>query len=368
MKKYHFLLVTFCLCGQISFEQNIGIGTTSPQALLHVKNGSLLVEGTAGVTPISGAGTRLMYVPAKAAFRVGTVLGNGWDDSFLGIGSFSAGYATSASGDGSVAMGQLTNASGGRAFAMGNGNTASGYESTALGSLTYAAGNSATALGDQTSASGFASTAMGRNTIASGSASIAMGYSVTADADNSIAMGTNVSTSGFTGCLTIGDNSSATVMNTFVANGMRARFAGGYRFFTNSAANVGAFLNANANSWATLSDVRLKENFVPVNGESFLTAIAAMPQFSWNYIGQDVSTLRHYGPMAQDFYKAFGKDQLGTIGCDTLINQQDFLGVNLIAIQALEKRTKTLREENDKLKNEIADLLRRLDKLEKTRK
>jgi hypothetical protein len=42
--------------------------------------------------------------------------------------------------------------------------------------------------------------------------------------------------------------------------------------------------------------------------------------------------------MAQDFYQAFGKDDLGEIGCDTMINQQDFLGVNLIAIQALEKK------------------------------
>jgi len=46
--------------------------------------------------------------------------------------------------------------------------------------------------------------------------------------------------------------------------------------------------------------------------------------------------------MAQDFYKALGKDDIGEIGCATLINQQDFLGVNLIAIQALEKRTAEL--------------------------
>ena len=48
--------------------------------------------------------------------------------------------------------------------------------------------------------------------------------------------------------------------------------------------------------------------------------------------------------MAQDFYAAFGKDSLGYIGCDTLINQQDFLGVNLIAIQALEKRTQKIEQ------------------------
>lgn len=41
------------------------------------------------------------------------------------------------------------------------------------------------------------------------------------------------------------------------------------------------------------------------------------------------------------------------MGCETLINQQDFLGVNLIAIQALEKRTSSINEEMDALKKEI---------------
>jgi hypothetical protein len=80
--------------------------------------------------------------------------------------------------------------------------------------------------------------------------------------------------------------------------------------------------------------------------------------------------------MAQDFYKAFGKDGLGEIGCDTLINQQDFLGVSFIAIQALEKRTADLLKENEALKatlqqqaldfkQEADDLKSRLEKLEK---
>jgi hypothetical protein len=63
--------------------------------------------------------------------------------------------------------------------------------------------------------------------------------------------------------------------------------------------------------------------------------------------------------MAQDFYHAFGKDAIGVIGNDTTINQQDFLGVNLIAIQALEKRTRQIseqQEEIDALKKEIAEL------------
>ena len=125
------------------------------------------------------------------------------------------------------------------------------------------------------------------------------------------------------------------------------------------------------NSWSAVSDVRLKENFIPITGESFLQKIATMHLSSWNYKTQDTKVFRHYGPMAQEFYKDFGKDDLGSIGCDTLINQQDFLGVNLIAIQALEKRTSTLDTENKKLmlnneglENKVSALIKRLEKLE----
>jgi len=56
--------------------------------------------------------------------------------------------------------------------------------------------------------------------------------------------------------------------------------------------------------------------------------------------------------MAQDFYAAFGHDGVGKIGNDTSIASSDFDGINFIAIQALEKRTKTI----DKLSKDIRDL------------
>src|SRR5438067_4126301 len=129
------------------------------------------------------------------------------------------------------------------------------------------------------------------------------------------------------------------------------RFNGGYYFISsNSGADIGVQLLPGSNAWAVASDVNRKENFLPVDGETFLEKIAKMNLTTWNYKTQDPKIFRHYGPMSQDFYAAFGKDDLGTIGCDTLINQQDFIGVNLIAIQALEKRTTTLQKENDELK------------------
>lgn len=311
----------------------------------------------------------------------GFAIGNSANVPFAGTYGFAIGNNVTASGPYSLAMGNNSSASGQYSVAIGTNLTASGQDAIAFGRNSQAIGNFSTsfglssiasgtystafgvgtsasepyttAFGRDNTASGFAATAFGNNSIASGGNSLAMGYAVSATGGNSVSLGSYASTSGYAGAFALGDFSTTTVMNSFVANGFRARFAGGYRLFTNSAVSIGAFLNANSNSWAALSDVRMKENFLPVNGENFLQKIAAMPQYTWNYIGQDAGTLRHYGPMAQDFYKAFGRDDLGEIGCDTLINQQDFLGVSFIAIQALEKRSAEQAKENDLLKNKL---------------
>ena len=64
---------------------------------------------------------------------------------------------------------------------------------------------------------------------------------------------------------------------------------------------------------------------------------------SWNYIGHDPKEFRHYGPMAQEFYAAFGNDGVGTIGTQTTINSGDMAGILMIAVQALEKQNRELR-------------------------
>jgi trimeric autotransporter adhesin len=66
-----------------------------------------------------------------------------------------------------------------------------------------------------------------------------------------------------------------------------------------------------------------------VDGRAVLDAVAAMPISTWNYIAQDES-IRHIGPMAQDFYAAFGVGE-----DDTHITTIDGDGVALAAIQGL---------------------------------
>ncbi len=109
------------------------------------------------------------------------------------------------------------------------------------------------------------------------------------------------------------------------------------------------------------SDRNLKENFEPVDGEEVLQKIRQFHLTSWNYIGQDAKTLRHYGPMSQDFFGAFGKDAVGTSGTPTTINSGDMAGIMMSAIQALAT-------ENVQLKTTLAqqqkDFTARLEQLD----
>ena len=299
---------------------NVGIATNNPTAKLHVNNGSILFTGPAtlpgspGPIPISGAGTRMMWYPDKAAFRVGAVAGTNWDAADIGNNSFASGNDTRALGYTSTAMGQGSQANADWSVAIGYYSTASGVTSRAIGSFAEATANTSMALGYVTRASGAVSTAMG----------------------------STVSTNGFAGAFIIGDNSRASFVNSTAANEMSMVFAGGYKLYSNSAATIGVQVTPGSNAWSVISDVHKKENYLAVDGESMLQKIKLLQLGSWNYKGQNPIYYRHYGPFAQEFFNAFGKDKIGTIGNDTTINQADFDGINLIAIQALEKRTQEL--------------------------
>lgn len=185
--------------------------------------------------------------------------------------------------------------------------------------------------------------------------SFAAGYNATASGYGSTALGTNVSTAGTLGSFILGDVTN-TLYSNLANNQMIMRFAGGYTLYSNSPESqelgIAAVLAPGSNSWQMLSDSTRKENFRSADGASFLQKISTMRLGSWNYKGQDAGQYRHYGPMAQDFFAAFGRDALGTIGEDKSINQADFDGVNLIAIQALIKEVEQLKAQNSTLRME----------------
>jgi Head domain of trimeric autotransporter adhesin/Chaperone of endosialidase len=343
----------------IRFKSNSDFNTGAGFSLLFKK----LYDISYSLPNVSGAtGKTLLFDAKNGSFRSG-----GISNEARGFYSTAMGYNSVASGLSSTAMGWNAVASEFSSTAMGNYTTASGNFSTAMGEYTIASGNNSTAMGGSgTTASGENSTALGRGTHASGDYSTTFGFNTTASGDYSTAMGSYVSTNNFEGSFVVGDNSTTTVMNSANANNFRARFAGGYKLFTSSNLSTGCTLFAGDNAWTTSSDVRTKENFAEVNGEDFLKKIAGFHLTSWNYKTQDPTTFRHYGPMAQDFFAAFGKDRYGTIGNETGINSTDFAGVSFIAIQALEKRTQKieqLEKENEALKKMLLQLKKEVDAL-----
>jgi hypothetical protein len=87
--------------------------------------------------------------------------------------------------------------------------------------------------------------------------------------------------------------------------------------------------NEDGGTWNNASDRNLKENFNPIDNTQLLTKINAMAIETWNYKSEGKS-VRHLGPVAQDFYSAFGLGQ-----DDKHISTVDEGGVALAAIQEL---------------------------------
>jgi hypothetical protein len=282
-----------------------------------------------GVIPATGAGTRLMWYPRKAAFRGGYADGTQWDDASVG--------------DYSTAMGYNTTASGSMSTAMGYGSTASGFDSIAMGFGPTASGNYSTA----------------------------MDYNTTASGDQSTAMGSYASTSSSgiarAGAFVYGDSSTLTRVFPSADNQFVVRAAGGTTFYSNSLMSTGVTLAANGTSWGSVSDRNRKEDFLPVDGEVILHKLAALPVTSWRYKNNE-SRQRYIGPMAQDFHALFG------LGTDTTIATLDVDGVTLAGIKALERRTAelqteatALRTENAAVRDQLERLMRRVEQMEAKR-
>ncbi len=137
--------------------------------------------------PVTGAGTRMEFLPGYSAFRAGSVNGSQWDAANIGAYSTALGYNTTASGPYSTALGSGSTASNVGATAMGLNTIASANSSTASGYVSIASGYGSTALGDHAQATGEGSTALGKYTTAgglystaSGNYSQATGYGTTA--------------------------------------------------------------------------------------------------------------------------------------------------------------------------------------------
>lgn len=236
-------------------------------------------------------------------------------------------YATVAGGRNNQVIGSGSNA----AIVGGESNEASeeyafvggGYNNTASNiSATIVGGEDNTASGEKSTIGG------GRLNSANGTYATIPGGTGNSAAGYSLAAGYYANAQ-HTGSFVWSDASSTAGPATTANNQFVVRASGGTYFYSNSAKTTGVSLSAGGGSWSSLSDRNAKANVEMVNGRFILDQLANIPISTWNYISQDES-IRHIGPMAQDFQAAFAVGEE-----ETRISTIDADGVALAAIQGL---------------------------------
>jgi hypothetical protein len=279
----------------------VGIGTASPLVSLHVEDGAVLFNGTIGSTPISGEGTRMMWIPAKAAFRAGGIDGYGdsneWNDAYIGAYSFAAGRDPKASGSDSIAMGWQASALGADAVAIGRNSNASGSQSIAVGGCAAVSG---WCFGGGGSARGGGTSLGGGDAFAGGSFAIGTNPTVAGTlagaGQNSYAIGRYMAT-GANGAFAIGTQSN--FFNNTVANSFMVSFDSGTTPDLFVKSGQVAVNTASPSAWAEFQ----------VSGDAYITGATHV---GW----ENVSA----GPTGSITTKTvsctFGKLVLGG-GCDT---------------------------------------------------
>jgi|GEM_PF-735724 len=317
--------------------------------------------GCAAVQPVSGVGTYFMWHPCRGSLRFGRVPTGqaNWDDANQDDFTFAGGNQVTASGYGAFAYGDQVNVSSTVGVGFGSGISVTGTAGFAVGASNRA--------------SGFASIALGYTAKAGGLGSVSLGYRTTANNDYAVAIGYRASNNGHTGTMAMGDESTTDSVRNQADNEFRARYNGGFRLrvstFANgntpgAGGNVGCDLTMAVPTWTCASSRTLKHAYEDVDGEDVLRRLAAMPVTTWEMNGDSTRT-RHMGPVAEDFYDAFGLG-MGR----TAIGLGDIDGVAVAGVKALGVRTdalradtEMLRAENDALRTTVGVLSAQLDAL-----
>ena len=409
------LLIIFC-CGLVKFTsaQSVGVGTTTPNAsaVLQVDMGSNLTKGflVTGVynfngssVPDLGSGSRLMFFPGKAAFRVGSITASQWNNSNVGTHSMAFGSNTTASGTVSTALGSNTISSGTVTTSMGALTIASGAYSTTMGLYTLAKGYAGTVVGmfndpvltidelTETPETPMFIVGNGTNTSTRSNALLVL-------KNGNIGIGTNtpVQTLDLDGRMNISNGviqRGGTAITNTSDLGLYSRVSGNYlrfvtnggstRFFSDDAqgtnanlviepngnvgignANPSQRLSVNGNICATgligaCSDIRYKTNFLPV--ANALTAVMQLHPiyYNWNkeFSDKGFANERQIGFSAQEVEKLYPEMvQTDKEGYKAI----DYSRMTPVLVQAVKEQQVEIKD----LKKQNETLLKRIERME----
>ncbi|HEX8351802.1 MAG TPA: tail fiber domain-containing protein [Pyrinomonadaceae bacterium] len=318
-----------------------------------------------GSAPAEGSGVRFMWLPYKAAIRGGYVDGTQWDDANIGYFSTAFGHNARASGDYGFAAGQNVVAANSWSTALGHYVTASGAASVGLGYYAHTNSRQGSFVFSDRSVLDDGNFA----TDESFKASVNHSFNVRATGGYWLFTNTGVSTglrlSHFLntntayGSFVWTDRSSDSSVTPTAQNQTIFRSSGGYWLYSDSGLSAGVTLAPGGGSWTSISDRNMKANFAAVDTRAILRGVLQLPISTWNYKSQDAS-VRHIGPMAQDFFAAFKVGE-----GDKTITTVDPDGVALAAIQGLNEELKDRDARIDGLQQQVRQQQGQIDGLKK---
>ena len=275
---------------RVSFTSN------SPNTINGI-SGNSVTAGAYGST-IGGGGDVGVNINSVTS-NYGTVAG-GWQNTADYFAVVSGGNANSATGDQSVVSGGYKNKASDR------------FSTVAGGFVNEASGNSSTVAGGAYNvASGvYSMVAGGNKNTASGTLSFAAGSTAYADKDGTFVWADDSTVLPF-------KVTTNWPQPAFGANTFNVRATGGVIFATsvykagdaipsgavNGSPKTYCLMGIGGTGWGCSSDRNVKERIVAITPSRVLAGVLAMPVSTWSIIG---SKVRQMGPMAQDFYRAFG--------------------------------------------------------------
>jgi hypothetical protein len=334
------------------------VGTTDNQPLeLHVNGARALrlEPGNGYNAPNVIGGSLINFVTGGVG---GATIGGGGTTQFLpGTNSVTADYGTVGGGIGNT-VGNTDSSGTAATVGGGQNNNGSGPFATVSGGE------------DNTASDEYAAVSGGYgNTASAAEATVGGGYDNTASGIDATVPGGSENTAGGEFSFAAGSDAHAANNGSFVWSDGSAttastandqfmvRASGGVVIYSSSANTAGVSLAAGGGSWSSLSDRNAKDDFAPVTPQQMLAKVAALPITKWSY--KTEQGVRHVGPMAQDFYAAFG------VGEDNKhITTVDEEGVALAAIQGLNQKLNEKDTEIQDLKRQNDSLAKQLNHLE----
>ncbi|HHH52631.1 MAG TPA: hypothetical protein ENK91_03150, partial [Bacteroidetes bacterium] len=332
-------------------------------------------------------------------------LSTAWGDysKASGLSSTAWGAFTEASGTESTAWGDNSVASGEKATAWGQGTTASGTRSTAFGYQSQATNNQSTAWGKNTLASGIKSTAWGENTTASGENSTSWGGWTKAYGKYSMVGGYKTKAPSAFEIVLGANNTNYTAIDTFVWNGNDRLFTIGNGPSTTNKRNaltilkkgtigIGSVTNptyalelpqnsslakghGRAYAWDTYSDSRVKFLQKPINyGLDELMKLVPKSYIHHSSTFEDgVLSISDEGEhtiglIAQEVYKIIPEAVQKPEDESKDLWSMDYEKLIPVLIKGMQQQQETiedLKEENKTLKQQLQNVMERLDVLEK---